>query len=153
MHQVDQEETVEMAESTSCGNAEIRGYSMFGILDPGVTIKLVQPIEPVSRGELIVYENGPNQSIKLCAAIPGDRIEVQDDTLLVNGKVLANTEGAPLFLMNQGQIDCWNEWATAINNVVPKDHYFLVGNNNTAIDSRQKGLYGIHQFIAKAVHG
>jgi signal peptidase I len=103
--------------------------------------KLSYDLHDVHRGDVVVFERPPNEPsgtedikdlIKRVIGLPGDRIETMDGVVHVNGKALrepylpkGTRSDTPVGIRRQ---------------VVPKDHYFVMGDNRAhSGDSRLFG--------------
>src|SRR3984957_3076379 len=91
-------------------------------------------ISDVGRGDTVVflYPNDPSKSyIKRVIGIPGDTIEIDDGTVIVNGKQLSEPYVAE---DNRDRIPMAKE-------TVPADRYFVLGDHRSSSnDSRSWGL-------------
>ena len=104
--------------------------------------------EPV-RGEVIVFrfpENPKRPFIKRLVAIGGDRVEIQDGHVLVNGEVLNPPVEGSAYYYNQGQYG--QEGGVT---EVPEDSYFVLGDNSSSShDSRFWGFVPKPLLIGRA---
>ncbi len=130
---------------------EVRGLSMTGVIEPGDTVR-VSITTPVKRNDLVVFsETGfiKDQqvpvSIKKCYGIPGDKITFNSET----GEMWVNGVLCPVMLQNEAQKYCWKDWLRFESNV-PKDHLFLLGNIDDAVDSRKRGYFSLDQVLGPA---
>lgn len=87
------------------------------------------------RGDVIVFktqmqnDNGITKKllIKRIIAIPGDHIKIEDGAVYINNKQL-----------NEDYINC-DSTAGNVDETIPKNHYFVMGDNRTvSIDSRSQ---------------
>src|SRR6266851_10029925 len=87
---------------------------------------------PPTRGDVIVFVAPPNPTqdyIKRIIGLPGDVITIQNTTVYVNGKALAEPYVDP---QRQG-----NPYTSFTNRIVPDGAYFVLGDNrNGSSDSR-----------------
>lgn len=94
------------------------------------------------RGDIIIFQfplNPEQDLIKRVIGLPGETITVQDGTVTVNGKPLAEPYIAKAALYN-------GTWT------VPEGQYFVLGDNrNDSRDSHQWGFLPRENIIAKAV--
>ncbi|MBK9314814.1 MAG: signal peptidase I [Acidobacteria bacterium] len=91
--------------------------------------------EPIKRGDIVVllFPNDPSKSyIKRVVGLPGERVEIEDGKLMINGEVI-----------NEPYLD--TEYLSHDSTPSPVDvkshHYFVMGDNrNNSSDSRSWGL-------------
>ena len=90
------------------------------------------PVRDLQRGDIVVFKNPKEPErdfIKRVAGIPGDRIELRDGTLYVNGDAAEEPYVNPLY-----------RWGDYGPEVVRPGHYFLLGDHrNRSKDSRSWG--------------
>lgn len=148
----------------------------YGIRLPVINTKII-PVDEPKRGDVIVFKYPGNTSvnyIKRVIGLPGDRVEVHDDKVYINGKevpqkllrsgredgiyraIYEETLGNKEHLMQRearvnpftGQAEPHSkggEW------VVPKGHYFVMGDNrDNSNDSRYWGTVPEHLILGKA---
>ncbi|MGD9141416.1 MAG: signal peptidase I [bacterium] len=106
---------------------------LYGSQIPFTDVRLPAVREP-KRGDIIIFEH-PSEGkdfIKRCVALPGDRVEIRNDVLYVNGEAVdepykkLSTFGGSL--ANYGPV------------IVPEDHLFMLGDNrHNSYDSRSWG--------------
>jgi signal peptidase I len=134
--------------------------------------RLVKP----DRGDIIVFkypENPKIDFIKRIIALPGDTVEVTDDTVYVNGKPLSKKEDG--FFIDQGaKVPVYQEctirkyhnnekYCYTIMEIygnegknfgpikVPEGHYFVMGDNrDNSMDSRYWGFVPDNYIIGRA---
>ena len=126
-------------------NFRIEGFSMEPNFHDGqflIVNKLIYVLHPPERGDVIVFvppNNTTRDFIKRVIGLPGDRIEI------VNGRVSVN--GAPLdepYPLNPGTY-------SSETLVVPADEYFVLGDNrNNSSDSHSWGPVPANSIIGKA---
>jgi len=109
---------------------------IYGIKLPYLQTTLI-PISEPQRGDIIVFiypEDKSKDFIKRVVGTPGDRIQMQDKQILVNGQPFDDKYGY------------YDERAGNTSRsfgpvVVPKDHYFVMGDNRDhSMDSRFWGF-------------
>lgn len=91
--------------------------------------------EPIKRGDIVVllFPNDPSKSyIKRVVGLPGERVEIDDGKLIIDGKVV-----------DEPYLD--TEYLSHDSTPTPVDvkshHYFVMGDNrNNSSDSRSWGL-------------
>ena len=109
---------------------------LYGIKLPYFQTTLI-PISTPGRGDIIVFiypEDKSKDFIKRVIGIPGDRIQMQDKQLLVNGQSFDDKYG--YYDEKAG-----NPSRSFGPVVVPEDHYFVMGDNRDhSMDSRFWGF-------------
>ncbi|MBV8896764.1 MAG: signal peptidase I [Acidobacteriaceae bacterium] len=102
-------------------------------------------IDNIQRGDMIVfwYPNDPTKSyIKRVVGVPGDRIEVDRGTVIVNGKALEETY-VPLEYRDDMSMS---------PKVIPSDEFFVLGDHRSSSnDSRSWGTVPRRYIYGKAV--
>lgn len=95
--------------------------------------KLAFKIGEPSRGEVIVFHNPNNTDedyIKRVIGLPGDTVEIDDQTVLINGQVLHEPYATNAFRAGERYGP----------EVVPPNHLFVMGDNRSnSSDSRRIG--------------
>ena len=131
----------------------VMGSSMEPTLSSGdrafvsrVAYKRVSP----ERGDIVVFKSRLKDSkdkskilIKRIIGMPGDVINISDNEVSINGKVIDEP------YINEGGTP-----GDVVNYVVPKDSYFVMGDNRTvSIDSRRNEVGPVHKdrIIGKAL--
>ncbi len=132
-------------------NFNIEGHSMEpGLHDQELILvdKWTYLFHPPSRGDVIVFIAPPQPSqdyIKRVIGIPGDRITIQNTTVIVDGVALKETYVDP---KNQGNTF---ESRPIANMVVPPNDYFVLGDNRAnSSDSRVWGFVPKQNIIGRA---
>lgn len=101
---------------------------------------------PPGRGDVIVFTAPPvpkDDYIKRVIGLPGDVVTVQDNTVIVNGKILQENYVSPANLGNFYQ--------PIVNRVIPPDMYFVLGDNRRgSSDSRDWGCVPKKNIIGRA---
>ena len=99
----------------------------------------------IERGDMVVfwYPNDPSKSyIKRVIGIPGDRIEVDLGTVVVNGKRLEEA-----YVPQE-----YRDETSMAQRVIPSDEYFVLGDHRSSSnDSRSWGLVPRRFVYGKAV--
>ena len=107
--------------------------------------KFVYRFETINRGDIVVfrYPRDPSKSyIKRVVGLPGDKIEISDGRVYVNGRQLSET-----YIPEQ-----YEDWRSYPENVVPPHHYFVLGDHrNLSNDSRDFGPVDEQFIYGKAV--
>ena len=102
-------------------------------------------ISDIGRGDTVVflYPNDPSKSyIKRVIGIPGDDVKIDDGTVFVNGKALAE----PYVAQDYRDQITWGE------QTVPADKYFVLGDHRSSSnDSRSWGYVPRQNIYGKAV--
>jgi signal peptidase I len=127
------------------------------------------PYREVARGDIIVFHH-PNPSflVKRVVGIPGDRLRIDGGKVTVNGQPLqepyvsfepaepnAFRDHFPATIYTDPEVDpdWWRQMQGLVQNgelVVPKDHYFVLGDNrNHSKDSRFWGFVARQEIVAR----
>jgi signal peptidase I len=129
---------------------KVEGTSMLPGLEDQERIfvnKFVYHLEPISRGDVIVfrYPRDPSKSyIKRVIGIAGDRIHIVEGLVFVNGEPLTED------YVPQQYVD----WRSAPEITVPPGYYFMMGDHrNMSNDSRDFGPVAQKFVVGKAVFG
>ncbi|HEY1733547.1 MAG TPA: signal peptidase I [Acidimicrobiales bacterium] len=129
--------------------------SMYPTLKPGDRIVVEKVTKSVQPGDIIVFSRpaaedcgGPPvpDLVKRVIGLPGDTVEVRDDKVYLNGKVLpepwlpAATDESNPYTANYGPV------------TVPAGDYFVMGDNRTrSCDSRMWGPVKGSSIVGKVV--
>lgn len=112
---------------------------------------IVEKISPklggLKRGDIIVFDspNGDKQLIKRLIAFEGERVEIKDNKVYINGEVLEEKylNGVPTTGMGNPEYE---------NLVVPKGQIFAMGDNRpNSGDSRSFGPVDMSSVNGKAI--
>jgi signal peptidase I len=108
-----------------------------------VVSKLAYQFAEPSRGDIVVFHYPPNPEqdpyIKRVIGLPGDRVVVREDEVLINGVRIAE----PYLKSPARQGGEWN---------VPSGSLFVMGDNrNNSSDSRSWGVVPKENVIGKAL--
>lgn len=127
---------------------KVEGTSMMPTLDDQERIfinKFVYHFENIDRGDTVVfwYPGDPTKSyIKRVIGIPGDRVEVDEGTVLINGRRLHEDYVPPEF----------RDTTSMTARIVPPDEYFVLGDHRSSSnDSRAWGMVPRRYIYGKAV--
>jgi signal peptidase I len=129
---------------------KVEGTSMMPSLDDQERIfvnKLVYRIEPIERGDVVVfhYPRDPSKSfVKRVIGEAGDHIRIDSGQVYVNGKALDEDYVAPEYADQRSMAEI----------VVPPHCYFVLGDHrNMSNDSRDFGPVPAKDIYGKAVFG
>ena len=103
--------------------------------------------EPIKRGDIVVllFPNDPSKSyIKRVVGLPGERVEIQDGKLFINGEQIDEPYLDPEYLSHD---------STPTPQEVTAHHYFVMGDNrNNSSDSRSWGLVPEKYIYGQAIY-
>ena len=126
-------------------NFRIEGYSMEPNFHDGQFLfvnKIVYMLQPPERGDVIVFvppSSSARDFIKRVIGVPGDRVEIVNGRVFVNGEELKET-----YPLNPGSYSMGPV-------TVPPDEYFVLGDNrNYSSDSHSWGSVSAKKIIGKA---
>ena len=112
--------------------------------------KFLYRLRPPQRGEIIVfrYPDDPKRPfIKRLAAFGGERVEIRDGRLVIDGRPLEEGVFAGTRYANQGVYGAAGEVVT-----VPEDSFFVLGDNSgSSHDSRFWGFVPKRLLIGRAM--
>jgi signal peptidase I len=127
---------------------KVEGTSMMPTLDDQERIfinKFVYRFESIDRGDTVVfwYPGDPTKSyIKRVIGVPGDRVEVREGTVYINGRPLEEDYVPPQF----------RDSSSMTARTVPPDQYFVLGDHRSSSnDSRAWGMVPRRYIYGKAV--
>ena len=107
--------------------------------------KFVYHISSIERGDIVVfhYPRDPEKSyIKRVIALPGDRLEIDNGQVWVNGKALSEKYVPQMY----------RDTRSYASTVVPDDSYFVMGDHRSvSSDSREFGFVERDLIYGKAV--
>ena len=107
--------------------------------------KFIYRLEPIQRGDIVVffYPLEPSKSyIKRVIGLPGERVSIEDGTVYIDGKPLAESYVPSSYLDHQSYPDV----------DVPPDHYYVLGDHReSSNDSRVWGTVDRKYIYGKAV--
>lgn len=122
---------------------------IYGLRIP-FTFKRIAKFNKPKRGDIVVfnYPEDPKRAfIKRCVGLPGDKIEIKNGRIFLNGELLKEKPFNKIYYYNRGDY-------AAENNVIeiPKDAYLVLGDNSASSkDSRYWGTLDDKYLIGKAV--
>jgi signal peptidase I len=106
---------------------------------------------------LIVYSYGGNENllIKIVKGLPGDKFSLQKTEggwhILINGKVLKNSENKP-YLLDERSYRMLSLYERDYKGVIPENAYLILGNLvSGTLDSTSFGLVGKQDILGKAI--
>ena len=125
---------------------------IYGIKIPFIHKTLI-PISEPKRNDVIVFIYPVDKSkdfIKRVIGLPGDRIEMIDRKIFINGKLFNDTHGS---YSDHSEKSVHSLWKTRFGPVdVPADHLFVMGDNrDNSRDSRFWGFVPLKFVKGKAL--
>jgi len=127
---------------------KVEGTSMMPTLDDQERIfinKFVYRFSTIDRGDTVVFwfPGDPTKSyIKRVIGVPGDRVEVDRGTVVINGRALEESY-VPSEFRDENSMPA---------ETIPADEYFVLGDHRSSSnDSRSWGLVPRHYIYGKAV--
>jgi signal peptidase I len=126
------------------------------INDRLVVDKISYRFANLNRGDIVVFDppaklHLKDRLIKRLIGLPGDRIEVENGKVYVNGKVLAEKYVAesPGYTWTKTKS---SDPAFTSNQIIPQDHYLFLGDNrNNSLDSHYWGFITKDKIVGKAI--
>jgi signal peptidase I len=129
---------------------KVEGTSMLpGLVDEERIFvnKFIYRLEPVSRGDVVVFRYPPDPStnlIKRVIGVAGDRIRIVGGMVFVNGQPLEEDYVPQQYV----------QWRQEFDITVPEDSFFMMGDHrNKSTDSREFGPVAKKFVIGRAVFG
>ncbi|MCH5584983.1 signal peptidase I [Shimazuella sp. AN120528] len=122
----------------------VQGPSMLNTMRTGDKIiinKLVYWFTSPARGEIIVFHSKEDRDlIKRVIGLPGDTIQVKNNHVYINGKILS-----------EPYLTYSTQTSTIPLIKIPSNHLFVMGDNReNSTDSRELGPIPIDQIIGRA---
>ncbi|MEW6051429.1 MAG: signal peptidase I [Candidatus Zixiibacteriota bacterium] len=154
--------TSSMEDTLLIGDFLLANKFVYGARIPLVDWRLPGFTEP-KRGDVVIFifpGDGVTKYIKRCVGQPGDTIEVKDKVLYVNRQIFPNPphskfidttiSGAqnimPRTIGGQNSRDNFGPY------IVPRDHYFMMGDNrDNSYDSRYWSAVSKEMILGKAI--
>jgi len=113
-----------------------------------VNRRIYKSAEP-KRGDVVVFRSPVDPKlfyISRLAGLPGERIEIRDGKLLIDGKATAYPSGKNPLYVNRGP---YGEQGKPVT--VPAGHYYVLGDNSPkSRDSRYFGFISRESLIGEA---
>lgn len=123
----------------------VSGDSMDSTLKSGDVMllnKLEYRTSEIKRFDIVVVKYEGRYIIKRVIGLPGDEVKVEDNTLYINGKAYVEK-----YLDKDTTTDDF------IIDEVPKNHYFVLGDNReVSLDSRIIGPVSKEDIVGKAIY-
>lgn len=112
----------------------------------GISPVHINSIAELDHGDIVIFKSGFNKKlfVKRIIGLPGDRVEIKDGKVYLNGLELE--EGYIAEGVETEAIDL------KLGHIVPKDHVFVIGDNRKpgeSFDSRELGDINIEQIQGK----
>ena len=136
---------------------QVRGSSMYPNFENDdflLTDKISYHFRDPKRGEVIVFKAPPSEPcaeeeceyIKRIIALPGDRLQIQDDSYFINGQKLLES-----YLSQTVKTEPGSFLSMGKTIVLDEDEYFVSGDNRPySHDSRAFGLIKKNALIGRA---
>jgi signal peptidase I len=118
--------------------------------------KAILPMRDVRRGDILVFkfpEEPERDFIKRTIGLPGETVELRNQTVFINGQALAENYTAYLFPpADDTQTDGFDIRRKYGPVTVPEGHYFMMGDNrDDSQDSRFWGFLPAHYVKGRAL--
>lgn len=140
--------------TTTVATVRVVGSSMYPSLHDGdvlIASKLDYRLHPIERGDIVILKDPLDPSrdfIKRVVGLPGDRIQIHDHHVLVNGDAL----NEPYVRTPWVQTGDWPGPRPGDSEIVPRGSYFVLGDNRDhSSDSRVFRWISQQEIDGKAV--
>lgn len=127
-------------------NVEVDGVSMYPTLNHGDVVKANKYRSPTYGDIVVIRKNDGEEAynvVKRVIAMEGDRIEIKDGSVFLNGELLVEK-----YIKDDPSTEFIDESKTygGVDTVIPKGKFFYLGDNRVnSIDSRNDGLADVKQ--------
>lgn len=135
----------------------------YDIRVPFTQVSLHKLADP-EKGDIIIFESevSDNRLVKRVAGVPGDKVAMQNNRLIINGapleyKVTATENGYVQMMEELGgsqhkiQVRPFSRVGQFEEVTVPQGHYLVLGDNrDNSADSRAIGFVPRHEIIGKS---
>jgi signal peptidase I len=136
----------------------VRGNSLEPLIKDGQEVKALvgyYDCNEIKRDDIVLYfyVGSKEPLIKIVKGIPGDKFALEKTKegwhILINGKVLVNSEGKPYLISERGY-KILSLYEKDYKNTIPDDAYLILGNLPTgSFDSTEFGLVGRKEILGK----
>ena len=131
----------------------IHGTSMAPRLADGERIVVQEPFcgAPLARGDIVVFLSDALQMplIKTIRGLAGDRLAVEGDRFLINGKIALNSQAEP-YRLGSHRIAMLDLYARDYHGVIPAGTMLVMGEAPSGtLDSSRFGLVELKKIIAR----
>ncbi|MGA2528166.1 MAG: signal peptidase I [Acidimicrobiales bacterium] len=129
--------------------------SMLPTLQIGDRILVLKVGYKIQRGDIVVFRRTPADTsttdadlVKRVIGLPGETISSRGDTVLINGKPVAEPWLPPLRM--QDGLNCAESALAIPRTKIPADHYFVMGDcRGDSVDSRAWGTVPSSYIVGK----
>ncbi|MTH55009.1 signal peptidase I [Bacillus mangrovi] len=130
----------------------VEGVSMSPTLENGNKV-IASKISTIERFDVIIFNAPENNKkyIKRVIGLPGDKIEMKDDVLFVNGKAFKEKYINKEIQANKVTEDFSLKDTTGVT-AVPDGYFFVLGDNRVkSMDSRSFGFISKGSVVGKSI--